>query len=216
MQQQQPIPGFTPEMTQEFFANLCGMLPPASTDSPEARNARDQIAIQAVLALHPADAFEANLASDIVAASAQAKHWTRLVMQPGVDAKEAKLYHARLATLLRLEQSLTRMLVVRQDKRDKQEAEMHPSAMARAGFWFRDIQTPEPVPEPPKTAYETMTEAEQYAVNYPRRAALFRAHGGLPPNLTFGAPEPHIVEGIVNGTSPVFLELDQPLPASAE
>jgi hypothetical protein len=61
-----------------------------------------------------------------------------------------------------------------------------------------------------------MTEAEQYAVNYPRRAALFRTHGGLPPNCTFGAPEPHIVEAIVNGTSPVFLELDQPIPAAAE
>jgi hypothetical protein len=61
-----------------------------------------------------------------------------------------------------------------------------------------------------------MTEAEQYAVNYPRRAALFRTHGGLPLNCTFGAPEPHIVEAIVNGTSPVFLELDQPIPAPAE
>jgi hypothetical protein len=214
--QQQLIPNFTPEMTGEFFANLCGQLPPASTDRPEARDARDQIAIQSVLALHPADAFEAILAVDIVVASAQAKHSTRLAMQPGIDPKDAKHYRSHVATMLRLERSLTRMLVVRQDKRDKQEAEMHPSAMARAGYWFHDIETPEPAPEPAKPAYESMTEAEQYAVNYPRRAALFRTHGGLPPNCTFGAPEPHIVEAIVNGTSPVFLELDQPIPAPAE
>jgi len=216
MQQHQSIPTFTPEMTREFFADLCSQLPPASTDSPEARDARDQIAIQAVLALHPADAFEADLAVDIVVNSAQAKHATRLAMQPGLDPDDAKHHHARAATKLRLVLSTTKILVGRQDKREKQEAEMHPPAMERAGYWFREIETPEPAPEPPKSPYEMMTEAEQYAVNYPRRAALFRAHGGLPPNCSFGAPEPHIVEAIVNGTSPVFLELDQPVPAAAE
>ena len=56
-----------------------------------------------------------------------------------------------------------------------------------------------------------MTEAEQYAVIYPKRAALIRANRGLPPRLDFGPPEPELVAAIVSGTSPILQALDVPL-----
>ena len=54
-----------------------------------------------------------------------------------------------------------------------------------------------------------MTEAEQYAVLYPNRARRIRAEGGLPARLDYGPPEPHIVDAIVNGSSPILRELDR-------
>jgi hypothetical protein len=204
---------FTPEMAAEFFTSLCSLLPPPSSNTPEARQARDQIAIETVLALHPADAFEAELAAGVVATSAQAKHCLRLAAQPDRDPDQSHRDRDKAGAMLRHVQSLTRLLQTRQVKREKQEAEMHPSAMTRAGYWYRDVETPEQAQQPANPAYETMTEAEQYAIIHPRRAAAIRAHGGLPPNCTFGAPDPAIVKAIVSGTSPIFRELDRAVAA---
>ena len=87
---------------------------------------------------------------------------------------------------------------------------MHRAAMERAGYWFHEVSLPaqtaplvstkdttEPVPDP-------VAAAEHYALIYPDRAALIRAHGGLPPRLTFGPPEPAIVAALVNGASPAL------------
>jgi hypothetical protein len=52
--------------------------------------------------------------------------------------------------------------------------------------------------------FSNLTEAEQYALLYPARAASIRAHGGPPPNA-----DPGIVEDLVHGTSPILLALDQ-------
>ena len=54
-----------------------------------------------------------------------------------------------------------------------------------------------------------MEPAEQFAALYPQRAALIRAHGGLPPDIDFGAPEPDLVAAIVACTSPLMQELVQ-------
>ena len=111
-----------------------------------------------------------------------------------------------------------------------------------AGYWFRESVVPEPVPAPgpqpaPRPAaaaapgldhdpgpgldlargFEQLTEVEQYAVLYPRRAAQIRAARGLPANLGYGPPEPEIVAGLVHGTSPILLALDPPpLAVAAE
>ena len=61
--------------------------------------------------------------------------------------------------------------------------------------------------EPPHPVYEQMEPAEQFAAIYPQRAALIRAHGGLPPDIDFGAPEPDLVAAIVACTSPLMQEL---------
>jgi hypothetical protein len=70
----------------------------------------------------------------------------------------------------------------RQVTREKAEAEMQPAAMQRAGWWFREATVPaEPAPPPgpepatPPQEFGALTEAEQYAVLYPERAARIRA-----------------------------------------
>ena len=99
---------------------------------------------------------------------------------------------------------------------------MHPAAMERAGYWFRDVSVPlpEPAPAQPEAAvpapapaaarpeFSERTEAEQYALIHPRRAARIRAAGGLPTPCDFGPPEPAIVAELVHGTSPILRALD--------
>jgi hypothetical protein len=51
-------------------------------------------------------------------------------------------------------------------------------------------------------------EAEQYALIYPRRAALIRRLGRLPDNPTFGPPEEYLVRAVATGRTPALLALD--------
>jgi hypothetical protein len=82
---------------------------------------------------------------------------------------------------------------------------------------------PPPVPEPepaapPQTAderYASYTEAEHYAINYPRRAAEIRAHGGVPPDARYGPPDDKLVQEIIAGTGPIFQQLDEEYAATA-
>jgi hypothetical protein len=57
---------------REYFAELCRELPPVPDDDPEARAARQNSAMDAVVALHPDNAFEARLAVRIVSTDAHA------------------------------------------------------------------------------------------------------------------------------------------------
>ncbi len=84
-------------------------------------------------------------------------------------------------------------------------AALHPAAMERAGYWFRD-SVPEPVPP---DAFDALSEADQYATLYPDRAARIRAAGGLPARLDFGPPAPEIVAALVDGDSPILRALDR-------
>jgi hypothetical protein len=66
-----------------------------------------------------------------------------------------------------------------------------------------------PTREPePDDAFGRLTEAEQYALIHPRRAALIRSVGGLPDHCDFGPPAPDLVHAIVTGTSPTLRGLD--------
>jgi hypothetical protein len=64
-----------------------------------------------------------------------------------------------------------------------------------------DVDLDEPV-------FDLVVEAEQYAIHYPKRAQLIRRLGGLPPNCSFGPPEPDLVRAIVTGTTPHLRALD--------
>ena len=216
-------------VAREVFASLCDFLPPPRTDMPEARAARDETAMAAVAALYPNDAFEALLAAEIVGADAHAKDCLRLAVQPGQDAEGARRCRAQASAMLRHVQSGLRSLQRIQAKWEKAEAAMHPVAMERAGWWFRDASvplpegTPDEVEAPQSVAaqsaaappdddwadrkFSDLSEAEQYATLYPDRAARIRAHGGLPARIDFGPPEPEIVDALVNGTSPILRAL---------
>jgi hypothetical protein len=99
-----------------------------------------------------------------------------------------------------------------QAERDKAFNEMHPAAMGRAGYWFKEVSPPtpdhDPYPEPSRPAAQAEPETTQadieadaklYAAMYPDRADRIRAARGLPPNLDFGPPEPEIVAALLRG-----------------
>jgi hypothetical protein len=130
------IPNLPPAIVRAVFAGLCGLLPPPGTDTAEARADRDELAMAAVAALHPADAFEADLAVQIVGANAHAKDSLRLAAAAGQDVWEARRCRAQAAVMMRHMQSGLRALERRQQTREKAEDAMHPAAMGRAGWWF--------------------------------------------------------------------------------
>ena len=193
------IPNQSATITREIFATLRGLLPPPVPDTAEARADREENAMAFVAALHPADAYEANLATQIVAADAHAKESLRLAVQPGQLPEEVRRCHARAAVMMRHMQSGLRMLRRDQVAREKAETAMHPAAMERAGYWFRDASVPSPNRRRRCrfARFEDLTEAERYAIIYPDRARRIRAAGGLPKPHDFGAPEPAIVQALI-------------------
>jgi hypothetical protein len=187
---------------RETFALLCGMLPPLPDEMPDARAARDRMAMDAVVALHPEDAFEARLAARIVAMDAHAADCLRLAGLAVTDPAEARRCRAQAASMARQADSATRTLLRIQALREKQEAALHPAAMERAGYWFKEISVPAPTPaaatEPAPPEADIDAEVERYALIYTDRAARIRAAGGLPADLDFGPPDPPIVAGLLH------------------
>jgi hypothetical protein len=196
--------------------------PPPVTDNPEARAARDETATAAVAALHPADAFEALLAAQIIGADAHAKDCLRLAVQPGQQPEAARSFRAQASAMMRHMQSGLRALQRTQATREKAEAAMHPvdasaplPAPSRA-----QAEPPQPVvPHPSAAPHEPdratdLMDAEQYAAIYPDCAARIRTLGGPPMPLDFGPPKPEIIEAHVTGTSPILRALD-PRPNGA-
>jgi hypothetical protein len=70
----------------------------------------------------------------------------------------------------------------------------------------RHIATPAELDEPPRNL---PTEADHYALVYPRRAQEMRHHGGLPPDCSYGPPDDDLVRAIVTGSSPTLRALDR-------
>ena len=131
------LPNLPAAVARQTLRTLIAALPPPpAADTAENRAARDEAAIAAVAALHPADAFEAIFAAQIVAANAQAMECLRHAVQPGLDPAAAQRFRAQAAGMMRHMQTGLRMLRRDQAAREKAEAEMHPAAMARAGYWF--------------------------------------------------------------------------------
>jgi hypothetical protein len=129
---------------REIFAMLCRELPPPVDATPEVRAVRDMGAMDAVEALHPMDAFEARLAVRIVAMDAHAGDGLRLAGLAVDDPPEVRRCRAQAASMARQSNSALRTLLRMQATRDKQLAAMHPAAMERAGYWFREVSVPEP------------------------------------------------------------------------
>jgi hypothetical protein len=121
---------------------LMAALPPPLADSQADRDTREQVAVAAVADLHPADAFEALLASQIIAANAHAMDCLRLAGQPDVDADTVRRCRAQAGMMMRHMQSGLRTLQRAQAAREKALAAMQPGAMERAGYWYRDASSP--------------------------------------------------------------------------
>jgi hypothetical protein len=196
-----------------YFAELCRELPPVPNEDPDTRAARQKSAMDAVMALHPENAFEARLAVRIVATDAHAADALRAAALAAGDAETLRQCRAQVASMARQSDAALRALLRIQATREKQEAAMHPAAMARAGYWFKEELVPAPDPDPGPSSAQPKSEPEPaqpdidaevrlYATLYPDRVARIREAGGLPPHLDFGAPEPAIVAALLRDAVP--------------
>jgi hypothetical protein len=207
-----PPPNTSGTAYRETYAYLCSMMPEPADEDAEATASRDRQAMDAVVALTPYDLFEARLAARIVAMDAHCAESLRLAaLYATIDPPEARRCRAQAALMARQSDASLRTLKRIHADRDKALAAAHRAATEETGCWFHDAPAPAPKPDPAPEPdrFSRMTEAEQYAVIYPDRAARIRAAGGLPADATFGPPEPRLVRAIVDGTSPILLALDR-------
>lgn len=198
-------------------------LPPPVDDTPEARVHRDRAAMADVASMLPANGEEARLAARCISADAQATECMRQAHKHRDDIVTFLKCNAQAASMMRQSNAARSLLARLQAARRKREADETLRTQdawtehAALGLMAAVVDQPAPKPPPPASPpepepedkFRQLTEAEQYAVNYPRRAALIRALGGLPEPCNFGPPSPELVHAIVISTSPILLELDQ-------
>jgi hypothetical protein len=228
----QPHPDFSLQLPRDAYYQLihtlCTSLPPPVTDTPEDRTHRDNAAIAQVAALLPANAAEAALAAQYVAANSQAMDSLRLARDPAMSLVQVLQCSAQSASMMRQSRGALGMLLRLHAARQKLEANaaaldraawtehcaagLMAHALAGAPLAAVDLPpppSPAPAPEPPpEPAPDPAAEAEAYATTYPRRAALIRQLGRLPDNPSFGAPEDYLVRALVAGRTPALLALD--------
>jgi len=95
------LPNLPPTIAREVFADLCATPPPPATDTAEARESRDILAMAAVAALRPADAFEALLAAEAVTADALAEDCLRLATEHRDDFAKTVRCRAQACAMMR-------------------------------------------------------------------------------------------------------------------
>jgi hypothetical protein len=213
-------------MFYQLIHTLCGCLPLPVSDSPEDRVRRDNAAIAYIASLLPANADEANIAAQYVAANAQALDCLRLAREHPADSMHAMKLTALSIGMMRQARAARSLLMRVQAQREKREADA--GALDKASWAEHCIiglladalgrDAPAPLDETVQDAepqVDLVAEAEQYAITHPRRAALIRAHGGLPPRCDFGPPDPELLHAIVTGSSPILCALDAPVEVAA-
>ena len=221
------LPNIPEPLSREICADLIKNLPTPADDTPEQRALRDERAITALAHYIPENAAEAELAADIVAAEFHAKDALRGAVRFFNDLAVAERCRRQHALMMRTMHGGLRALLRMQAERHKAEDANRPAALVRAGHLHSGTLPPEPeplpcepaaAPEPQPAAmprYEDMTEAEQYAVIYPDRAAAIRRHGGMPPGAGYPPPDDAVFREFVTGSSAVFLALDAEVAANA-
>jgi hypothetical protein len=212
----------------QLVHSLRGLLPPPVTDTPEDEARRDNAAIAQVACLLPASAAEATLGAQFVAAHAHAADCLRFARKFEGDGAFFLKFTAQAASMMRQSQGAMRTLLHLQAARQKIEADAaaagraawteHCAAeyMAQALPAGRPASTPPPPPEPTlepawddEPVIDPIAAAEEYAQIYPARAALIRRAGGVPDNVSFGAPEAWLARALVTGRTPALLALDR-------
>ena len=94
-------------------------LPPPADDGAEALLKRDHAAIARIAAFAPADAAEADVAAEFVAASEQWKDCLRLAREPGITREWAMKCRAQALAMMRQANSALRLLAQMQRERRK-------------------------------------------------------------------------------------------------
>ena len=225
-----PTHRLTRDVYCELVRVLRSTLAPPVTDTPEELARRDNAVIAQAAAMLPANADEANLAAQCVAARLYAMDCIRQARSfEAADPSWARKCAAQATSTMRESRQARSLLMRLQAAREKREADA--AATDRAAWSehctiglmtaaLTDAPPPdaraEPPPEPPPSAppvdaaprVDWAAEAELYAIHYPRRAGLIRSLGRLPDTPNFGPPPPELVRAIVTGTTPHLRALD--------
>jgi hypothetical protein len=174
---------------------------PAAADSPDVTALRDRAAIEHLAALQPADAEQANLATQYIAASSQALHCLRLAHQHAANPVWFQKLTALAASMMRQARQWRAALLYAQQSRSKRQL---------------DTATPsEPVAVAASEAqaagspHDPVAEAERYALQHHKRAALIRRLGRLPDKFPVPWLRPEVVHAIATGTTPILRALEQ-------
>ena len=228
------------DMYYQVIHTLCGSLPPPVSASPEDRTRRDNAAIAQVACLLPANADEANIAAQYVAANAQALDSLRQARENPSDAARALQCIAQSANMMRQARGARSLLMRVQAARQKREADnasldkaawlehctigLMADALGRAPAPMAEPPPPQPAPIAAEEAWPRpapVADAEPIAIARPRRAALIRSLGRLPDaaiaelDATVSPPPPEVAHATVAGVSPIQRALDRPAEASA-
>jgi hypothetical protein len=208
------LPNLPPSVAREVFANLCATLPPPATDTTEAREMRDNLAMSAVAALHPADAFEALLAVTVVVADFYASDCLRLATEHRDDYAKTMRCRAQACAMMRQMQRVLRTLEQMQAARNR-AAEPAPTASQRPQATAPHPDATPAAPPDPSPQPDALAQAEAFAVAHPVYAAQIRFDRGLTPaNTARIAPadlptDPAVIEALVSGTSDLLAVLDE-------
>src|SRR5487761_258402 len=163
-------------------------LPPPPTDSPDDLARRDHAAIARIAALAPANAAEADVAAQFVAASEQWKDCLKLARERAREPNVAAKCRAQALSMMRQANSALRLLLRMQELRAKREAD---SAACDRAAWteHRAIvlmaealspqaaapptgAAPHPAPAPVQQPEAAPLAAAEHATLYPERAPL--------------------------------------------
>jgi hypothetical protein len=166
------FPSIPPRLSRFILAQLCASLPPPPDDDPDTREARDLIAMTAITRLGPANAAEATLAVNAIAAQAHATDCLRAATHHHDDFRKAAQCRAQSAMMMRQAALALREL------RTLQETRMMLMA-AREDAEIR--QAPAACPETPAATDATTAEPDvpglpRFAQAWVREADRFRSH----------------------------------------
>ena len=186
-------------------------LPPPVTGSPEDRIRRDNAIIATVASLCPANTAEVILASQFVAANAQALDCLRLARLHPNDAPHVLKCTAQSASMMRRSRGALGQLLRLQAARER-ASRITAHAIRRT----RSSQPPH-VRLPMRwaarrprrnTRPKSRNLAKAGNTRSPTRsAALIRSLGRLPKKFDDGMTSPELVHEIVNGDSPILQAL---------
>ena len=191
---------------------LSATLPELPQETPEIRYQHMQAAIATVASLCPVGLAEARLAARYVAADEHANECLREVNQLQDNLSMQLKCRAQSISMARQSESALRTLLRLQALRLKRDAKPETAdaavwaehivaqAMTAAltgGTPASDTASPSPPEDPNAPVEAELSEVQLYEAIYPERAALIRRHGGVPANVSFGPPEPEMVQALL-------------------
>jgi hypothetical protein len=206
------------DMFHQVVHTCCGSLPAPLTNAPEDRIRRDNAAMARIACMLPANADEANIAAQCVAADAEALECLRQAREHAPNEQLALKFSAQSASMMRQSRAARALLIRVQAQRAKREAD--PGTLDKAN-WIehcalrlmaealgRGAPAPVAAAEQAEAAPDLAAEADCYAIDHPGRAALLRSLGGLPAQCHFVPPREALLHAIVTGASEVLRSLD--------